>query len=112
MINSLRRVSLALLVVGVVGLGGSFAITNPRCSLWCSASVAFVPLALNANLAVGSNSGSTMNVSGSESPELLVTKEVLQVLSAYALFLAVLMLIALEIREIHYLKLLVPRHHR
>ncbi len=113
MTKSIRRISGLLFLLGVGFLAISFITVNQTsCKPFCVA--AFLPLALQPDVAKLTNSQTTTDIS--PNPEITmrrwISREAIRLTSSYALFLALITLIVLEFFEIHYLKAVLPHHRR
>ena len=113
MTNSIRRVSGLLLILGIGFLAINF-LTPSQTSCQPSCVAAFLPLALQPDIANLSKPQTTTDVA--PNPESIIRRwiprEAIRLTSSYALFVGLITLIILEFFEIHYLKAVLPHHRR
>ena len=113
MINSTRRVSSTLFILGIGLLIINLLVpsgVNPK----SPSLAAFLPLALEPDVANLSNPQTTADVA--PNPESImrrwIPRETIRLTRAYALFDGLITLIVLEFLEVHYLKALMPHRRR
>jgi hypothetical protein len=108
MLDSVRRVFSILFVVAIASFAANLLAANyVGCGLACLASIA--PLALQPNLGISPNPGSTIAISPSAVAPW-ITMETIRLVSVYALIISLAALIILEVYDEHYTKAVFHRH--
>ena len=111
MITSARRIGATLLLISVVSLTFSFAsIVVTKCTSKYSCLSAI--LLYKADFTISRSTPSEISDPIYGVKNFVAVNRAIQVTSFYILILALAILIALEFRELHYLKLLFQRRHR
>lgn len=113
MIKSIRRISGALLLLGIGLLVLNFLVPNSA-NLKSSGLAAFLPLALEPDVANQTSPQSTVKLSLNPESTMRrwIPREVIRLTSSHIFFLGFLSIIVLEFFEIHYLKSLLPHRRR
>ncbi len=113
MITSLRTISTALFVLSIFILTLSFTGTILRnCSTtYCSSSVLLYTADFSSNpFPQSTTQQTTTQLSTSENPYSFDSvAQTMRIIGTYTIILSIFVLIALEIKELHYLRYLIPK---